>query len=122
MLLNLSNHPSNNWSDIQIITANKLYGKVVDMDFPHIPPEADEDFIDALANQYKDICIDIISSSKDKINVVHIMGELTFCVSLIQGLKKDNITCVASTTNRNSIESDGVKLSEFGFVKFRTYQ
>ncbi|PJA99282.1 MAG: CRISPR-associated protein [Ignavibacteriales bacterium CG_4_9_14_3_um_filter_30_11] len=121
MLINLSNHPSDNWSDLQIKTANELYGKVVDIDFPQIPPEADEDLIAALANDYKDICLDVISSSNDKNNAIHIMGELTFCFALVRELKKLNITCVASTTNRMLTESKGLKLSEFSFVRFRMY-
>jgi hypothetical protein len=121
MLLNLSNHPSTIWSDLQIKSANNLYGKVVDVDFPDIPPEADEDLIAALAKDYKDICLDILSSSKDENNAVHIMGELTFCFALIQELNKFKITCVASTTERNTYEESGNKISKFEFVRFRKY-
>lgn len=121
MLLNLSNHPSINWSDLQIETANELYGKVVDIDFPQIPPEADEELVAALANDYKNTCIDILSSSKDKNNAVHIMGELTFCFALIQELKKNNILCIASTSERNTVEESGNKISKFNFVSFRNY-
>jgi len=121
MLLNLSNHPSTIWSDLQIKSANEHYGKVVDVDFPVIPPEADEDLIASLAKDYKDICLDILSSSKDENNAVHIMGELTFCFALVQELNKLNITCVASTTERNTYEESGNKISKFEFVRFRKY-
>lgn len=121
MLLNLSNHPLSSWTENQISYAEKYYGKVVDLEFPQIPPDADEDLITALANDYKEICLDILSSSKDITNAVHIMGELTFCFALVNELKKINIKCVASTTDRNSYELNGMKVSNFNFVRFREY-
>lgn len=122
MLLNLSNHPSADWSDLQIKTANELYGNIIDLDFPQIPPESEGDLIEALANDYKSICLDIISSSNDQYNAVHIMGEMTFCFALIQELKKSNITCIASTTERNTYEESGNKISKFNFIRFRKYK
>jgi len=121
MLINLSNHPLTNWSDLQIKTANDLYGKVVDIAFPEIPPDADEYLIEELANDYKDICLETLSNYPNENNAVHIMGELTFCFSLITALKKNGIVCVASTTDRNTVQSDGIKYSEFKFVNFRGY-
>ncbi len=121
MVINLSNHPLNTWSDNQVDKAKKLYGKIVDLSFPQIPPDADENTVLRLAEDFKDICIDILSDSKDQNNAVHIMGELTFCFALVTELKKNNITCIASTTDRESIETLNGKLSKFNFVNFRKY-
>jgi len=121
MLINLSNHPSISWFNLQFKTAKELYTNVVDLDFPQIPPDADKELIDALANDYKDICLDILSSSKDIKNAVHIMGEMTFCFALINKLKKQNITCVASTSDRNTIDYENSKITNFNFIKFREY-
>lgn len=121
MLLNLSNHPKKFWEQNQLAEAEKLYGEVVDLDFPQIPPEADEELILSLANDFKDICLNILSSSKDKNNAVHIMGELTFSYALINLLKQEKIICIASTTSRNVIELENKKISQFNFVRFRKY-
>ena len=54
--------------------------------------------------------------------VVHVMGEMTFTYNLANTLKEEGITCLASTTERNTImTSDGKKISEFKFVQFREY-
>lgn len=50
MLLNFTNHPSNIWSEKQKRTAIQLFGKVVDMPFPHIDESADENYISKLAD------------------------------------------------------------------------
>jgi hypothetical protein len=121
MLLNLSNHPLANWSDLQIKTANELYGNIVDLDFPQIPPEADEKLVAALVEDYKDICVDILSSSKDINNAIHIMGEMTFIFHLVTVLKKLNIRCIASTTSRDTKQNGSEKTSVFNFVSFRDY-
>lgn len=121
MLINLSNHPLNSWSKKQIDTAKKIYSEIIDLDFPQIPPDADEELITALADDYRDICIDILSSSKDKNNAIHLMGEMTFSFKLVNKLKENKITCVASTTDRNSQELNGTKISKFNFIRFREY-
>ncbi len=121
MLLNLSNHSLKNWNENQLNTAKKLFGSVSDLLFPQIPPEADENYITSLAKKYCDKCLNILSRSNDKNNAVHIMGEMTFTFALVDLLLKHNIICVASTTERNTIEINGKKVSEFRFVRFRRY-
>jgi len=121
MLINLSNHSIKNWSVHQLKEANDNYSSVIDLPFPVIPPDSDEEFILNLANEYKLKCFELLNSSPDKNNAVHIMGEMTFCFALVSLLQKENIICVASTTNRNSIEENGVKVSRFEFVRFREY-
>lgn len=121
MLINLSNHPLSTWSQKQIAEAENFYGRIIDVDFPQIPPDADEEIVSILAKDFTDICLDILSSSKDKNNAVHIMGEMTFSFLLILQLHNNNVECVASTTKRNSKERDGEKISRFEFVRFRKY-
>lgn len=113
MLLNLTNHPSSTWSPEQIAAAG---GIVVDMPFPSVPPEADEEYIETLANTY----LDKILEMKD-VTAVHIMGEFNFCYTLISKLKIHGVKCVASTTLRETVEENGVKISKFTFVRFRGY-
>lgn len=121
MLINLSNHPSEKWHNNQLSEANRIFGVVIDLPFPHIPPNESPEFIKNLASSYLQKVLDIFSSSKDKKNAVHIMGELTFTYNLINLLKKENIICLASTTDRNAFENGNEKISIFDFVRFREY-
>lgn len=113
MLLNLSNHPSSNWTLAQLTAAG---GKVIDLQFPQVAPDGDEEYIEQLAQEY----CDKIVQMKD-IKAVHIMGEMNFTYSLVNKLKNNGFRCVASTTKRETVEENGVKISKFNFVRFREY-
>ncbi|MCX7986299.1 MAG: CRISPR-associated protein [Bacteroidales bacterium] len=120
MLLNLSNHPSSSWPEVQIQQAKIQFGEVVDMEFPAIDPAGDEQYIINLANEY-------FSKIKELTNqhpklTVHLMGELTFSFALASLLYKHNIPCVASTSKRNVVMINQTKIAEFSFVRFRSYQ
>lgn len=115
MLLNLSNHPSASWSFAQLAAAGGE-SQVIDLPFPAVAPDGDEAYIESLANEY----LNKILKMND-IKAVHIMGEMTFCYKLITKLKAHNIRCLASTTKRETVEENGVKISKFNFVRFREY-
>ncbi|MCX7874623.1 MAG: hypothetical protein N2321_00490 [Melioribacteraceae bacterium] len=119
MLINLSNHPSNNWSSQQLNAAKRKFGKVVDLPFPLISPKANTKQVTAKAEKYLLKIIDLLKSSDDKNNAVHLMGEFTFVFLLGQILKKKKIAVVFSTTNRIVEEKDGKKIVTFNFVRFR---
>lgn len=117
VFVNLSNHPSSDWTENQLKAAER-YGKVIDVDFPIIPPEADEQAISQIAAQYVAMIRDM---TKDKSVTLHIMGEMTFVFRVVSRLNSLGITCVASTTERIAYETDAGKLSVFHFVRFRKY-
>jgi len=122
MLLNLSNHPSGQWQHKQIEAAVLHYGVVEDIPFPAVAPEAESDEIVELATNLKNRCIEIIKSSDDKNNAVHIMGEMTLAFTIVALLHKEGCQCIASTTTRTAIiTATGEKISQFGFAKFRNY-
>ena len=117
MFINLSNHPSANWSREQLEAA-RSYGEVVDLSFPVIESSFTKDDILRYVKKY----VEMIQSVKDDDTVVHVMGEMTFTYNLVNALKKLGLTCLASTTERIATENDdGTKLSEFSFTKFREY-
>ncbi len=121
MLINLSNHPSDKWSKKQM-KASSVFGGISDIPFPQISPEADEQEIIKLAEEYFFKIKEILSIiDGDNLNAVHLMGEMTFCFALASLLIKSGIKCIASTSRRNSSEQNGKKISEFEFVKFRSY-
>lgn len=118
MFVNFSNHPSQDWSTRQLEAARE-YGEIVDLPFPAIAPDASER---ELLSQANESVKKILSLGGNSQIVVHIMGEMTFTFLVVSQLKEKGIKCVASTTERNATEnSDGTKLSEFSFVKFREY-
>lgn len=118
MLINLSNHPSEKWSKEQLQKAAE-YGEIVDIPFPQVSPTGDMAYIQNLANQYLE---QIMATAKDKKTTVHLMGEMNFTYCLVELLRRQGIPCVASTTQRNVVESpDGQKTSVFEFVQFRPY-
>lgn len=118
MFVNFSNHPSQYWDNKQR-EASQYYGELFDMPFPQIAPNASDEELMILAQD----CVDKIASLGDSKSItVHIMGEMTFTFMVVTLLKEMGIKCIASTTERKTTySSDGTKLSEFSFVKFREY-
>lgn len=129
MLINLSNHPYDTWSKEQKETAKQQFGEVVDMPFPNIPADANEDYVMKLAVDYGIKIENILEPPGQADNIlrlhedgVHLMGELTFCFALVDYLGSDLGIFYASTTERNvTYDKDGKKIVDFKFVKFRKY-
>ena len=118
LLINLSNHPSQDWHTNQLEAAQQ-YGVIKDLPFPDVSPALSEKDILPMVNQYVQ---KITSMGKDYQTTVHVMGEMTFTFAVVTRLKEMGIRCVASTTERKvTYTNDGVKQTEFQFVKFREY-
>ena len=120
MLINLSNHPLSSWSEQQL-QATTSYGKCIDLPFPDINPLWGEQEIEQLSDEYLGKVL-AMSSGHEDVLTVHLMGELTFCFSLLRKLQNRGIRCIASCSKRNVIvETDGVKTVFFHFERFRDY-
>lgn len=118
LFINLSNHPLRHWGDAQRAAAEE-YGEIVDLPFPAVDGQSSEQEVSLLADSYVGR---IMSMGSPQELTVHIMGELTFTFMVVTRLKELGIRCVASTTERKTTyNADGVKLSEFSFVRFREY-
>lgn len=123
MLLNLSNHPSTKWGEKQKNTAIEQYGSIQDMSFPHVQPTATSDDIKKLAANYVKQIRQLAKAKENQPFAVHIMGEMTLIFRIIKLLKRSKITCVASTTFRDTIDNpDGSKTFKFEFIQFREYR
>jgi len=121
MLINFSNHPSKDWSELQLKAAEK-YGMVTDWPFPAVNPMVETYDIGQLAETYAMQLRKILANEEQGISAIHIMGELTFCHALVNLLQLFGITCLASTTARETVNNpDGSKTTRFGFVRFREY-
>jgi hypothetical protein len=122
MLLNFSNHPSSRWGEKQTQTAIEKYGRIQDLPFPNVPPSASSEDLKTLASHYVKQFRALAKASENQPFAVHIMGEMTLIFRIISLLKRSKITCVASTTERNTIEhEDGSKTFLFDFIQFRPY-
>lgn len=121
MLINLSNHPSKDWAPEQRERAEQLWRSVVDLPFPIISPEQTTDEVVAMAVEYLQRCFALFDTSADEPRAVHLMGEMTFTYNLVEMLKSNDITVVASTTERIVTIENDVKRSIFKFVTFREY-
>lgn len=130
MLINLTNHPFKHWSKEQKEAAVKQFGEVVDMKFPDIPADADENYVVKLAVEYgiqiEDI-LDVFEPEGNKTQLyedgIHLMGEMTFCYALIDYLGTEMPYFYASTTERKvHYDKAGNKVVDFKFVKFRQYR
>lgn len=118
MFINLTNHPSIKWGEEQTKAAMQ-YGKIEDVSFPIVHPDATHEEIQMLA---KDLHQAIVEEHGKHIAALHVMGEFTLCYAIIQLFKADGIKCLASTTERIVTDNpDGTKSSIFKFVQFREY-
>lgn len=123
MLINFSNHPYIHWSEKQKLSAGQLFGEIVDIPFPTISPESNEEVLLKMAKEYLNQILNFKRTHNDI--TVHIMGEFTFTFIMIQLLHQHNIPCYASTTKRlvkEIVDGNMVKkVSIFEFVSFRKY-
>lgn len=119
--INLTNHPASRWSAEQLDSA-KRYGKVVDMEFPQIPPTATQEDIKKMA---KSIAEDICGTYQIGDGVL-VQGEMTFTYAIVHELQSHGIVCFAACSDRVTeevVNPDGTttKRSTFKFVQFREY-
>ena len=127
MFINLSNHPSERWSQEQHAAAAH-YGKVIDIPFPQIAPEWSAEEVECAAEK----CVEQVRAAAESAHVpmcdltVMVSGEFTCTFHLVLLLKELRCRTVAACTARKAdevINSDGsmTKTSTFRFVQFREY-
>ena len=112
--INFSNHPSAQWGTEQFKKARE-FGEVIDLAFPSVSPEADENEIARLAEAFAGKIIGMAPAA------VMIQGEFTLAFAVVLRLKQKGIKCLAACSNRLVEEEDNVKLVRFDFVRFREY-
>ena len=123
MFINISNHPSSKWSPEQLAAASQ-YGKIVDIQFPNIPAEADHSEVESLAWDYVIRAEDLLRDpaterAKDGSHAIHVMGETSFVVAFVRNCRL-GVPLVCSTTAREVVDlGDGKKEARFRFVQFR---
>ncbi|MGN0600776.1 MAG: hypothetical protein ACI4JK_12910 [Oscillospiraceae bacterium] len=119
MFINFTNHRSELWSNEQREAAEK-YGEIADIAFPTVDPSFGSEMIYALAEKYAAM---ICCYNPD---AVLVQGEMTLCYAVVSILISKGINAVCATTERVTSTHLGhngetVKVSEFRFVRFRSY-
>lgn len=117
-LVNISNHPSEKWSEQQ--KAN--WDEIIDIPFPQIPPEATLDKVINMARSMFDSIFNKIDNPRDY--AFHVTGEFSFVFNFVSLLKEHNLRAVIACTQREVQEKtmeDGTtqKVSVFKFIQWR---
>lgn len=117
--INFSNHSSDSWSECQKTEALK-WGKIVDVRFPVVNPEASKQEIIEMAEKCTEKILNYYPAA------VMCQGEFTLSYHVISLLKKRGIPVLSACSSRNVVEEknkDGTvyKNSVFKFVQFREY-
>lgn len=119
LLVNFSNHPCSKWSKEQMDAAMTFCNEVVDLPFPMVPASADEGQIDLLAQECFSRILEIAAGREV---AVHVVGEFTLTVNVVERCKAAGIPCMASCSERISEDGPaGEKISRFVFSRFRRY-
>ena len=127
MFINLSNHPSSEWGDLQLNAAHKC-GDILDVPFPAVDPNLSGVEVEDLASDY----FNRIERLSDEMKIsmcdltVMVEDEFTFTYHIVGLLKSAGCHVVSACTKREAIEKkndDGsnVKTAVFRFVQFRSY-
>ena len=121
MLLNLSNHPADGWSDGQREAA-EAFGAVEDIPFPRVPPGASTEDVEEMADDLTARLQQGLDEADEGPHAVLVMGEMTLTAALVARLQGAGIRCLAATTER-IVETDnsGRKITTFQFIRFREY-
>ena len=119
IFLNHTNHPSDKWSSEQIAAA-EIFGEIIDLPFPAIPPEFDKEEV---AKKVAENLKKILSFEPA---AVLCQGEFNYTFAMVSELKKNKIPVFAATSERmvsSVVQEDGSSrsVSTFRFVKFRDY-
>jgi hypothetical protein len=120
MFLNISKHASQYWPDAQRRAAEQIGGAIVDLEFPDVPPEAEESEIEVLADRITDQAASLQPSA------AMVQGEFTLTWLIVQRLHTMGIPCYSATTRRDVAvqrqpDESATKVSTFRFVRFRRY-
>jgi CRISPR-associated protein Csx16 len=118
VFVNLSNHPSSDWSNPQREAALRLAPEIRDLRFPEVPPEAGIADIAVLAGRV----VRRLGAELPGVTHAMVQGEFTLVQALVRRLQQMGVVCLAATTRRKvSLSAGNEKISYFEFVRFREY-
>jgi hypothetical protein len=116
VLLNFSNKHTSTWSNAQLNLAKKEFGELVNLELPIIEPTMSKEEVQMIATGY----IEQVFMINPK--AVHIVGEGSFIVVMVQLLISFGVPCVESTFERSvGISKTSEKEVKYTFSQFREY-
>ena len=116
MLLNISNHPSDQWPETQYSAAVEQFGSVEDLPFPNVPAQSGIEDVQAQA----ELLLQRIKQLKP--DAVFVMGEHTLTYQIVEKLKNAGILALAVTSERIDQRLDAERsIKTFRFHRFRPY-
>lgn len=120
MLINLTNHPSTNWSPEQRDEALRRWGGIEDVSFPSVGAQWD----DADMKRCAGAIVGEVAAKKP--DAVLCQGEMSMTFLLVAMFQRSRIPVYAATSERRACEElmpDGTvrKTVLFSFVQFRKY-
>lgn len=119
VFLNLSNHPSDGWSNEQKISALSLgCAEIVDEPFPNVDPMWD---LQQVAEKAREVVDSIFKKHGNRIVHAMVEGEFSMTVELVKRLQGKGVKCYVATTERDVVMEGDVKKSRFRFKRFREY-
>ena len=120
MFINHTNHASVKWPAAQKEAAH-VWGEIVDLSFPDIGADWDEERVARLAEE------NAAKILTQKPRAVLCQGEFTYVYHLVNLLRAAGVTVLAAASRREAVEEqaeDGSvrKISRFVFTRFREYR
>ena len=119
VFINHTNHPSSRWEEGQR-SAAEIYGTIVDVAFPVIPADWEEEEVRRLAEENAHAILAYRPSA------VLVQGEFSYTFALVSILKEAGIATLSACSERHVTErtdenGETVRESRFAFRGFRTY-
>ena len=119
IFINLSNHPSKEWDDLQRTEA-EAYGKIIDIPFPRIDPKITEHAMNSLVQRHVE---KVLSYGRP---VVMVQGEFVFTYRIVNILREKGCLVLAGRSDRivkevRNPEGQKEKISSFVFSGFAEY-
>ena len=112
--VNFTNHPSDKWETEQRRCALE-YGELVNLPFPEVEAEADENAVNEMAESYVRKILDLDPCA------VLCQGEFSLAFQVTSMLKAHGITVLAACSRREVKVYGNKKEVLFQFVRFRKY-
>ena len=89
--INISNHPSKNWSDEQIDMATQMTrdSEIVDIPCPLAEPERNKEYVISVGYEVSDLIEQILPTIGGKLDAIMVQGETTITFRLVNQLRGD---------------------------------
>lgn len=114
VFVNFTNHPLDTWEERQAEAARR-YGRIVDVPFPDVDPDAGEEDIRKLG----EACCGKILEQEPA--AVLCQGEFSLAFFVTARLRAKGLKVVTACSQRRVVQSGKVKSSVYEFVRFREY-